>query len=106
MPSEYEAIVAQLDQNVTRTAEHLDTLLDDYEVVMDRLRSHNSQDIPHETSAVIRSLESFAAEALQLVTLLCHRLGDHAAARRAVKRMRRLESITVNELRPSDSDDV
>jgi hypothetical protein len=47
----------------------------------------------------VRSLESIAAEAIQLVALLDHRGHDHAAAHRAVDRLRRLQEITVNGLR-------
>lgn len=100
MSAEYDAIIANLDENVARTAAHLDELLDDYERTIGRLRSRMSGEIAHDVSSVVRSLESLAAETLQLVVLLNHRVNDHAAARRAVDRLRRLEEITVKELRP------
>ncbi len=100
MSADYNAILANLDENVARTAAHLDELLDDYEQTMQRLRSHVPGDIPHDISAAVRCLESLAAETLQLVVLLNHRGGDHVAARRAIDRLRRLEEITVKELRP------
>ncbi len=102
MSADFDAIIAQLDENVARTAGHLDGLLDDYEHTLERVRRLR-EGVPHDISAVVRSLESIAAEALQLIVLLNHRGGDHAAARRAVDRMRRLEQITVKELRPDDA---
>ena len=98
MSAEYDAIIAQLGENAARTAAHLDDLLDDYERTIERLRDHRSE-ISHDVTAVVRCLESIAAETLQLVVLLNHRAGDHTAARRAVERLRRLEEITVKELR-------
>jgi hypothetical protein len=98
--AEYDAIIAQLDENVARTSGHLDGLLDDYDRVLAHLRDLSEGEISHDVSAVVRALESIGAEALQVIALLDHRGGDHGAARRAVDRLRRLQEITVNGLRP------
>ncbi len=99
MSAEYDAVLAQLDENVARSASHLDSLLGDYERLLGVLRSHSGREISHDASAVIRALEAAAAEALQVVALLKHRAGDHAAAHRAVDRLKRLQQITVDGLR-------
>jgi hypothetical protein len=97
MSTEFQSIIAQLDANAARTAAYLDDLLTDYERTMIRLREGHP--VSHEVSAAVRSLESLAAEALQLVALMSHRGGDHEGAHRAVDQMRRLEEITVAALR-------
>ena len=99
MSAEYDAILANLDQNISRSGEHLDDMLDDYTRTIGRLRE-DSAAVPHEVSAVIRCLEAIGAEALMLVALVSHRREDHAMARQAIDRLRRLERITMRELRP------